>query len=415
MAKEKKASLSYKKHPIFSTVSIAFLTLYSLLLVVPLIWCFYSSFKDVLDFQFNPIGLPQEWLWQNYPNAFKILSVRVGLREVYLTGLIFNTLEYALLYSIIPLAGSVVVAYVCARYRSKWASVLYWAVIIIMIVPTIGGLASSLQVANWIGSYDNVVVAAIWNFKPGGVTFLVCYSTFKSLAVHAAEGVVQEAPDAAPGELGLPTVRELDEGGEPVLAGQVFRAEGFRQEPKGHAQVVAPDQLTAVQAVVLQLLPLDGGRGQGPDLIFKPTVPPIRRESQGEAVTGAGAAGLAAHHGAVLFLADAGEEVVPVEERLVQGLAVVAVFDVEIDQVRFLPLVEGEVVLPLDADLGNGITLVDLHPVETGVLVDDRFVVGGAGGQAVLLGPGLPDGQGGQKFEFHSLEFVHNRACGHAA
>ncbi len=190
MAKEKKASLSFKKHPIFSVASILFLTLYSLLLVVPLIWCFYSSFKDVIDFQFNPLGLPQEWLWENYPNAFKLMSVRVGLKEVYLMGLIFNTLEYALLYSIIPLSGSVVVAYVCARYRSKWASVLYWAVIIIMIVPTIGGLASSLQVATWIGSYNNVVVAAIWNFKPGGVTFLVCYSTFKGIDRAYSEAAV---------------------------------------------------------------------------------------------------------------------------------------------------------------------------------------------------------------------------------
>ena len=48
-----------------------------------------------------------------------------------------------------------------------------------------------------------------------------------------------------------------------------------------------PAYLTYMQSTSWETL--DGGRGQGPDLIFKPTVPPIRRESQGEAVAGAGA------------------------------------------------------------------------------------------------------------------------------
>ena len=70
------------RNPIaFTIISTVILTVYSLVIILPLIWAFYSSFKSELDFGFNPLGLPKEifggWQFENYAAAFRVLYIAV--------------------------------------------------------------------------------------------------------------------------------------------------------------------------------------------------------------------------------------------------------------------------------------------------------------------------------------------------
>lgn len=182
-------SMKFRRHPIFTIVMFAFLITYSLMLLIPLAWAVMTSFKDTFDYTNNILGLPElKYLTlENYEKAMVALSPQVGTKIVTFWRLVLNTLLYTFSYATIPLSGSVIVAYGCARYRSRWGKILYWSTIVIMVIPSIGGLASSLVVSRMIGAYDNVLVAALWNMKPNGTTFLVCYSLFKGIDMAYSE------------------------------------------------------------------------------------------------------------------------------------------------------------------------------------------------------------------------------------
>lgn len=186
MAKTSK-TLSFRKYPVFSTIALILMTTFALLIILPLSWAAYSSFKSITEFFRDPLGLPAVLRWENYTKAFQSLAIEVtaddGRRLSFnVIGMAANSLWYTLLYSIIPLIGDIISAYGCARYQSRWGSLMYWIVIVMMIVPIIGATGSSLDCARMMGAYDNVLVAALWNAKPsGGSRFLICYSLFKGI------------------------------------------------------------------------------------------------------------------------------------------------------------------------------------------------------------------------------------------
>lgn len=185
-------TLSFRKYPVFSLVAIFLLIIFSLMVILPLVWALFSSVKHYLDYDANPVSfLPDFSLYSfefgNYIDAFNSIEAVVTLNNgttLYfnMISMLFNTIWFTLLYSILPLLGDVLTAYGCARYKSKWGSLMYWMVIIMMIVPIVGSTASSLEISRMMGAYDNPLVAALWQMKPsGGSRFLICYSLFKGI------------------------------------------------------------------------------------------------------------------------------------------------------------------------------------------------------------------------------------------
>ena len=94
------------------TVSFIVLTIYFLIIVVPLIWMILSSFKSTNEIFTNIWGLPKTWLFGNYVKAWKsgvagffVNSVYVTVATVLLT-LIFSSLyAYTMVIHNFPLKG----------------------------------------------------------------------------------------------------------------------------------------------------------------------------------------------------------------------------------------------------------------------------------------------------------------------
>lgn len=171
-------SRKVRKHMYFNTIGSAAMLILSLLLLVPLIWVLYSSFKDAYIFRNDHFGLPSVWLFDNYIESYTAISVKAGRTTYNLLGLFFNSLYYTLLYDFIPLAGATMVAYGCARYRSIGGKIFHTLVIVSIVTPTMGGLSSSLDVSRTLGIFDNVLGSALFQMYPRGMAFLVLYSTF---------------------------------------------------------------------------------------------------------------------------------------------------------------------------------------------------------------------------------------------
>ena len=162
MAKRIRHKELINQHPIMKWTGFAILLIYAFTLLFSLGWALISSLKEFYEFRKNLFGLPQTWMFSNY--------------------LIVNSLMYAGLYTVFPVLANIVVAYACAKYKSKLCEIVKTVVILRMVIPIVGGLASSLTVSKFIGTYDNPLLAAIFQFSPQGAHFLIFLATFQGIS-----------------------------------------------------------------------------------------------------------------------------------------------------------------------------------------------------------------------------------------
>ena len=181
MAKIRKREL-INDHPVMKWTGFAILMLYTVTILFALVWALISALKDLYEFRKNLFGLPQTWMFSNFKLAFENLFVPVEGREYTLIYLIGNSLAYAFLYTVIPVFANIIVAYGCAKYKSKLCDIVKAVVILRMVIPIVGGLASGLTVSKFIGTYDNLPLAAIFQFTPQGAHFLIFLATFSGIS-----------------------------------------------------------------------------------------------------------------------------------------------------------------------------------------------------------------------------------------
>ena len=96
----------FKLYRIF--VYVALITL-AITIVVPIIWVMLASFKTQLELvSGNPFDLPQQFLWQNYVDAFN--KARMG-------DYLINTVIVTALALVILLVVALPASYVLARFK----------------------------------------------------------------------------------------------------------------------------------------------------------------------------------------------------------------------------------------------------------------------------------------------------------
>lgn len=176
----------------FCIVIFVLLVIYVISFLTPLLWAFMCSFKSRIDFELNKFGLPEQWMFENYPTVFDELYIRVLRKNqyvnVYAWQLIFNALIYSVGSTVVSTLSHCVTAYAAARYNKYWfCRMLYPIVIVVMLLPIVGSLPSELQMLHAIGAYDNVVFLIFLKGGFLGSNFLIFYATFKGISWEYAE------------------------------------------------------------------------------------------------------------------------------------------------------------------------------------------------------------------------------------
>ncbi len=174
------------KHP-FALAFYVLIILYLVTLIVPCVWMIVSTFKDRLEFKVNRFGWPQYFTWENYQYVFSYLNVPItskemGMEVIEMPRLMLNGLLYAALVQIGALAMQTLVAYGCAKYKSKVGSVLYAFAIITMILPLVGTMAGRLTLFRRLNIYDNFLGTVFAFSGWGGSNFLLLYAAFKGIS-----------------------------------------------------------------------------------------------------------------------------------------------------------------------------------------------------------------------------------------
>lgn len=176
----------------FAVLMFILLIIYTLVLFVPLFWGLNVSFKTFNDATMDPFGIAWPPHFENYGTVFNEFKIEIdllnnagliiGSKVYYMEHMLWFTFVYAVCCSFINVAVVCVVAYITARYNYRICKIIDATVIVVMILPIVGSMASELRIMQALGLYDSLWGMMIMkaNFV-GGTTFLIFNISFKGL------------------------------------------------------------------------------------------------------------------------------------------------------------------------------------------------------------------------------------------
>ena len=184
---KKKKNNDVRGYGVLTVVGFVFLLLYSISLFIPTVWGFITTFKTADDLYYNVFGLPERWAYENYVKAFMKMSVTVNPtgtnpHQVYLWQMAINGIIYAAGCTLANVFTAAIVAYGCARFKSKVGDMLYASVILVMIIPIVGSGPSEMQFVRNLGFYNNMFGQIVMKMNYLGTDFLIFYAAFKGIS-----------------------------------------------------------------------------------------------------------------------------------------------------------------------------------------------------------------------------------------
>lgn len=194
---EKKTTLDkLSQKSVFGIVSTALLAVYAFLLIFPLCWALVTAMKERLDFRANPMGLPAVWYPENFLIAFQKAFVIVdtekwGRHAAYLPEMFLWSLIFAIGTTIVNVGSRCCTAYIMAKYKKYWLpALMHNVIIVLLIVPDVGNLGSSLLIYRAVGIYDNMAMWMLFACGFTGSNTLIMYASFRGVSWGYAEAAL---------------------------------------------------------------------------------------------------------------------------------------------------------------------------------------------------------------------------------
>ena len=176
----------------------ALFCLYALSLIAPFVFLFFNSLKTSSEYTTDlangqSMALPDQWLFQNYVDAFKSMKLtRVGKTPVGLLGLFFNSIWYSLVCSLSGVFASALTAYCLAKYRFKLRGFFYGIAIFSMTIPILGSTGATYKLLYALELYNTPFLPVLLNFSGFGFNFLILYGFFSNIPWSYAEAVFMD-------------------------------------------------------------------------------------------------------------------------------------------------------------------------------------------------------------------------------
>lgn len=185
----------------FSAVAAIFallLALYSLSVIVALIWGFFASLKGSLEFAANLFSLPRghiwEWKWSNYAmvlNNFIVPVYNGAVRyEVTMPMMVLYSVLYAGGCSFFATLAPCVVGYLITRYPNRFSKAVSAVALVAIIIPIVGNNVSMLQMLHVLGIYDTMIGNWIMSMSFISIYMFVFGAAFKGVARSYTEAAV---------------------------------------------------------------------------------------------------------------------------------------------------------------------------------------------------------------------------------
>ena len=168
-----------KSDKMVAGVSHTMLSLWALLVLVPLGWTLLSSFKTTTEIFASPFSLPAEWKFENYINAWNTAGIGTFF---------FNTVIVVGFALVIVMVLGAMCAYVLARYVFPGYRAVYYLMLAGLTFPiflAIVPLFFILQNLGLLNTLPGLIIVYVSFALPFTVFFL--FSFFKALPSEIAE------------------------------------------------------------------------------------------------------------------------------------------------------------------------------------------------------------------------------------
>lgn len=182
-----------KKTNWFFIAILTFLTIYSIIMIGILVWALFTSLKTYPMFRKDclglPKGLPWEWNWQAYVDAFEHFKVSkgTGKGDAYLAEMFAYSFIYSIGCAFTATFVPMLTAYTTSKFDLKFSRIIYSTVIVTMAIPIVGALPAQIQMSKNLGIFNTMHGAWIRQGSFLGMYYLVFFSYFKGVAKEYSE------------------------------------------------------------------------------------------------------------------------------------------------------------------------------------------------------------------------------------
>lgn len=153
------------------------LLIYSVSFLYPLFWAFLAAFKGRIEFFDNNFGLPKEWLFSNFIEAFE--KVKMGDNTLF--HMFFNSIWLTVGGTIVSIATCTMTGYVIAKYKFFLNKFFYTLALVIMLFPAYGSLPASYKLIHGLHLANSPLI--LLTFISGfGFNFFIIYGYFRNLS-----------------------------------------------------------------------------------------------------------------------------------------------------------------------------------------------------------------------------------------
>ena len=191
---KKEQVLNWLKKHLFAMIIGTMILAYILSMLLPVLWAFWTSFRTYRGFLEAPFGQAGKLTFDNYVTVFnemKITSMASdgGRRVIYIEEMLTNSLLMSFILPIASIIPACTVGYVMAKYDFKFNKVLMGTIIMLMTLPSVGGVAGEIAILKLIGLYDSFFGLVALKFFFTGSWTLVYLSAFEGISWDYAEAV----------------------------------------------------------------------------------------------------------------------------------------------------------------------------------------------------------------------------------
>ena len=168
-----------KGDKVVAGVSHTMLTLWALLVLIPLGWTLLSSFKTTSEIFASPLSLPADWKFENYINAWNT----AGIGQYF-----FNTVIVVGFALVIVMVLGAMCAYVLARYVFPGSRAIYYLMLAGLTFPVFLAIVPLFFILKNLGllnTLPGLIIVYVAFALPFTVFFL--FSFFKALPNEIAE------------------------------------------------------------------------------------------------------------------------------------------------------------------------------------------------------------------------------------
>ena len=207
-----------KKIQVLDVILFILLLVYSLTLLLLLLWGLLTSFKSYDDFTLfnNILGLPNmeaygakdalafgNYLRVLFSTVFHLDSTNASYYsaifgyienspdKVFKFGdYLFNSFLYSIVCSFVHAFVAFTCAYLCAKYKFRFSEFIYVVMLVVMAIPIVGSSPAMVSLLRDLGIHDTIFAMVALNFNFTGIYFFVfhaCLSGISDTYTEAAE------------------------------------------------------------------------------------------------------------------------------------------------------------------------------------------------------------------------------------